>query len=156
MNKCGRCHEEIAKNLLRHLPRQGEPTGLHENRQVLRLPRRPTTFSRSRIPSPDSAGKTWWQTCQKCHPGATRRFAGYLTHATHHDPKKYPFLYWTFWGMTSLLLGTFVLGGLHTLLWLPRALQMRRQQRRETPKTTTRRERGHRGNRLAGHQGKHE
>jgi cytochrome b subunit of formate dehydrogenase len=66
-------------------------------------------------------------TCQKCHPGATRRFAGYLTHATHHDPEKYPFLFWTFWGMTSLLLGTFFLGGLHTLLWLPRALQMRRE-----------------------------
>ncbi|HCV42084.1 MAG TPA: hypothetical protein DGH68_01275, partial [Bacteroidetes bacterium] len=64
--------------------------------------------------------------CQKCHDGATRRFAGYLTHATHHDPAKYPFLFWTFWGMTSLLVGTFVFGGIHTLLWLPRALQMRR------------------------------
>ncbi len=40
-------------------------------------------------------------TCQKCHPGATRRFAGYLSHATHHDPKKYPWLFWTFWGMTG-------------------------------------------------------
>jgi hypothetical protein len=68
-------------------------------------------------------------TCQKCHAGATRRFAGYLTHATHHDPKKYPFLFWTFWGMTALLLGTFVVGGLHTLLWLPRAFQMRRELR---------------------------
>ncbi|HUI66326.1 MAG TPA: cytochrome C, partial [Bacteroidota bacterium] len=68
-------------------------------------------------------------TCQKCHPGATRRFAGYLTHATHHDPQKYPFLFYTFWGMTGLLVGTFVIGGLHTLLWLPRALQIRRAQR---------------------------
>jgi hypothetical protein len=30
-------------------------------------------------------------TCGKCHTGSHRRFAGYLTHATHHDPK-YPFL----------------------------------------------------------------
>jgi hypothetical protein len=67
------------------------------------------------------------ETCQKCHPGATRRFAGYLSHATHHDPQKYPWLYWTFWGMTSLLVGTFVIGGAHTLLWLPRALQMRKE-----------------------------
>ena len=44
-------------------------------------------------------------TCQKCHAGATRRFAGYLTHATHHDPSKYPFLFYTFWGMTALLSG---------------------------------------------------
>ena len=70
-------------------------------------------------------------TCQKCHAGATRRFAGYLTHATHHDPAKYPLLFWTFWGMTGLLIGTFVIGGLHTLLWLPRAVQMRRQHRRD-------------------------
>jgi hypothetical protein len=68
-------------------------------------------------------------TCQKCHAGANRRFAGYLTHATHHDPRKYPFLFYTFWGMTLLLLSTFVIGGLHTLLWLPRAFQMRRELR---------------------------
>ena len=29
--------------------------------------------------------------------------------------------------MTSLLVGTFVIGGAHTLLWLPRALQMRKE-----------------------------
>ena len=29
--------------------------------------------------------------------------------------------------MTGLLVGTFVIGGAHTLLWLPRALQMRRE-----------------------------
>jgi hypothetical protein len=28
--------------------------------------------------------------------------------------------------MTSLLIGTFFVGGVHTLLWLPRALQRRR------------------------------
>jgi len=33
--------------------------------------------------------------------------------------------------MTSLLIGTFVAGGLHTLLWIPRAVQMRRELRRE-------------------------
>ncbi len=31
--------------------------------------------------------------------------------------------------MTSLLVVTFVGGGLHTLLWLPRAFQMRREMR---------------------------
>ena len=33
--------------------------------------------------------------------------------------------------MTTLLLSTFVLGGLHTLLWLPKAIQMRRELRAE-------------------------
>jgi hypothetical protein len=40
-------------------------------------------------------------------------------------------LFWVFWGMTSLLVGTFVVGGVHTLLWLPRAIEMRRQLRAE-------------------------
>jgi len=66
------------------------------------------------------------QTCQKCHPGANRRFAGYLTHATHHDPDKYPILFFVFWGMTALVIGTFTFSGIHTLLWLPRAWEMRK------------------------------
>ena len=58
-------------------------------------------------------------------------FRSYLTHATHHDPDKYPFLFWTFWGMTGLLIGTFVIGGVHTLLWLPRAMQLRRARQKK-------------------------
>jgi cytochrome b subunit of formate dehydrogenase len=67
------------------------------------------------------------QTCAQCHPGSHRRFAGYLTHATHHDPAKYPALYYAFWGMTFLLAGTFALFGLHTLAWLPRSWELRIQ-----------------------------
>jgi len=59
--------------------------------------------------------------------GFHRRFAGYLTHATHHDPHKYPFLFYTFWGMTTLLLGTLLVSGSHTIAWLPRSLQYRRE-----------------------------
>ena len=66
----------------------------------------------------------------RCHPGANRRFAGYLTHATHHDPGKYPALFWTFWGMTGLLVGTFLVAGVHTLAWLPRSLRYRRELKR--------------------------
>ena len=39
------------------------------------------------------------------------RFTGYLTHATHHDPDQYPFLYYTYWAMTSLLIGVFSSSG---------------------------------------------
>jgi hypothetical protein len=31
--------------------------------------------------------------------------------------------------MTTLLVGTFIFGGIHTLLWLPRALQIRRMKK---------------------------
>ena len=40
MQKCGRCHGEIAQDLLRHLPRQSQPARLRQDREVLRLPRR--------------------------------------------------------------------------------------------------------------------
>lgn len=69
------------------------------------------------------------QTCSKCHAGANRRFAGYLTHATHHDPQKYPALFFAFWGMTALLVGTFGVFGLHTLMWFPRSLKEMRKRK---------------------------
>lgn len=130
MAKCGRCHGEIAKTYFDtyhgKVSRLGytktakcyDCHGAHDIQKV--------TDPRSHLSRANVV-----QTCQKCHASATRRFAGYLTHATHHDPKRYPFLFWTFWGMTSLLLGTFVIGGLHTLLWLPRAFQMRGELRAE-------------------------
>jgi uncharacterized protein with PIN domain len=126
MTKCGKCHEDIAETYFDTYHGKVSQLGYtktakcydcHGSHDILRV-----TDPKSHL-SHDNVLKT----CQKCHEGATRKFAGYLTHATHHDPKKYPWLYWTFWGMTSLLLGTFVIGGIHTLLWLPRALQMRKE-----------------------------
>ncbi|MBT5058620.1 MAG: hypothetical protein HOM68_18915 [Gemmatimonadetes bacterium] len=64
-------------------------------------------------------------TCANCHPGAQRQFAGYLTHATHHDPDKYPYLYYAWVFMTSLLVGTLSVFLLHTLLWLFRLWRTR-------------------------------
>lgn len=61
------------------------------------------------------------ETCQKCHTGANDSFAGYLPHANHFDRKNYPELYWVFIFMTTLLVGTFGVFGLHTGLWLVRS-----------------------------------
>ena len=128
MTKCGRCHEDIAKTYFDTYHGKVSQLGYtktakcydcHGSHDIL-----PASDPRSHLSRANVL-----QTCQKCHAGATRRFAGYLTHATHHDPKKYPLLFWTFWGMVSLLVGTFTIGGLHTILWLPRALQMRRDRR---------------------------
>jgi cytochrome b subunit of formate dehydrogenase len=69
-------------------------------------------------------------TCQQCHPDANQRFTGYLTHATHHDPVRYPILYYTYWAMTGLLVGVFSFFGLHTLMWLPRSFKMMRERRK--------------------------
>ena len=125
MTKCGRCHEKIAESYFETYHGKVSQLGYtktakcydcHGSHDIL-----PADDPKSHL----SHGNVV-KTCQKCHTGATRRFAGYLTHATHHDPKKYPFLFYTFWGMTSLLIGTFIVGGLHTILWFPRALQLRR------------------------------
>lgn len=70
------------------------------------------------------------QTCKKCHADANRRFTGYLTHATHHDPVKYPILFYTYWTMTSLLVGVFGFFGIHTLLWLPRSFRLLKEKKR--------------------------
>jgi cytochrome b subunit of formate dehydrogenase len=67
------------------------------------------------------------ETCGQCHPGSNRRFAGYLTHATHHDPDKYPFLFYTFWFMTGLLVVTLTMAGLHTVAWIPRSIEFRKE-----------------------------
>jgi len=65
------------------------------------------------------------ETCGQCHEGSHRRFAGYLTHATHHDRDQYPYLFWSFWGMTALLIGTLTFALLHTLAWVTRLLLSR-------------------------------
>ena len=128
MTQCGRCHQKIAETYFDTYHGKVSQLGYtktakcydcHGAHDILPIADPRSHLSRQNVV----------QTCQKCHEGATRRFAGYLTHATHHDPEKYPFLFWTFWGMTSLLIGTFLFGGIHTLLWLPRAFQMRRQRR---------------------------
>jgi cytochrome b subunit of formate dehydrogenase len=62
------------------------------------------------------------ETCGKCHEGSHRQFAGYLTHATHHDRDRYPYLFWSFWGMTALLVGTLSFALLHSLAWVVRLM----------------------------------
>ncbi len=136
MDQCGRCHEEIAKTYFDTYHGKVSRLGYtktakcydcHGAHDIL-----PVTDPRSHVSRQNVV-----ETCQKCHTGATRRFAGYLTHATHHDPKKYPYLFWTFWGMTSLLVGTFLMGGIHTLLWLPRALQLKKKRKAQRNSTTS-------------------
>lgn len=126
MDQCGRCHEDIAKTYFDTYHGKVSQLGYtktakcydcHGAHDILPISNPASHLSRENVV----------RTCQKCHPSATRMFAGYLTHATHHDPDKYPILFWVFWAMTSLLIFTFVLSGLHTLLWLPRALKWKKE-----------------------------
>jgi cytochrome b subunit of formate dehydrogenase len=60
-------------------------------------------------------------TCRKCHPGSNEAFAAYQPHATHNDREKYPEIFYAYWAMTLLLLGTFAFFGIHTILWFMRS-----------------------------------
>jgi cytochrome b subunit of formate dehydrogenase/uncharacterized protein with PIN domain len=126
MDQCGRCHQELTEAYFETFHGKVSKLGYlktakcydcHGAHDIL-----PVNDPRSRLSRNNIVN-----TCGQCHTGSHRQFAGYLTHATHHDPKKYPFLFWTFWGMTSLLVGTLVISGAHTVAWLPRSLDYRRQ-----------------------------
>lgn len=125
MSTCGKCHEEIAKTYFDTYHGKVSRLGYVKTAKCYDCHGAHDIYPVSDMRSHLSRNNVV-KTCQKCHPGANRRFAGYLTHATHHDPDKYPWLYWSFWGMTGLLIFTFVISGLHTILWLPRAIQMRK------------------------------
>jgi predicted CXXCH cytochrome family protein len=71
------------------------------------------------------------ETCKQCHPAANVNFANYIVHADHSDREAYPGLYYVFWGMTWLLIGTFSFFALHTMLWLYRSMALYMSDSRE-------------------------
>ncbi|GAB4329523.1 MAG: hypothetical protein Kow0074_26050 [Candidatus Zixiibacteriota bacterium] len=126
MNQCGKCHQDVTETYFETFHGKVSKLGYagaakcydcHGAHNVLPNYMPASTLSRDNIV----------ETCGQCHEGSHRRFAGYLTHATHHDKDKYPYLYYSFWFMTSLLIGTLTLAGVHTILWLPRSFQAMRQ-----------------------------
>jgi len=130
MDQCGKCHQEVTKTYFDTYHGKASSLGdttkakcydCHGAHNILPVTNPDSTLNRNHIV----------ETCGRCHPGSHRQFAGYLTHATHHDPEKYPALFYAFWGMTILLVGTFSLFGLHMIAWLPRSWKLRRQYSRE-------------------------
>ena len=66
-------------------------------------------------------------TCAKCHPKASTFFTKFYSHGEHNDREKYPILYYTFICMTGLLVGTFAVFWVHTLLWMFRGFVENRE-----------------------------
>jgi cytochrome b subunit of formate dehydrogenase/uncharacterized protein with PIN domain len=128
MTQCGGCHENVTESYFETFHGKVSKLGYqsaakcydcHGAHNILPPSNAESKLSRDNIV----------QTCGECHPGSHRQFAGYLTHATHHDRTKYPVLYYTFWFMTSLLVGTLVIAGTHTLLWLPKSFRLMQEHR---------------------------
>jgi len=126
MDQCGRCHGDEAATFfdtyhgkVSRLGSEGAAKcyDCHGTHEIL-----PTSNPDSRLSTRNVV-----ETCAQCHPRAHLQFAGYLSHATHHDPEKYPFLFYSFWFMTVLLVSTMTFAMLHTGAWLWRLLRTRDQ-----------------------------
>ncbi|MGD8780234.1 MAG: hypothetical protein PVH88_14865 [Ignavibacteria bacterium] len=131
--QCGKCHEEVTESYFETFHGKVSKLGVtqsakcydcHGAHNIL-----PTSNPKSNLHRNNVV-----ETCKTCHPNSNRKFVGYLTHATHHDKDKYPYLYYTFWFMSALLIGTFSFFGIHTLLWLPRALAEKRKKKKNLNK----------------------
>jgi cytochrome b subunit of formate dehydrogenase len=129
-HQCGSCHDELSKTYLETMHGKAYRLGYldaakcsdcHGAHHILAV----------NDPASAVGHRNIVGTCQQCHADANQRFTGYLTHATHHDPKKYPFLFYSYWAMTFLLIGVFSFFGLHTLLWLPRSFRHMMEHRKE-------------------------
>jgi predicted CXXCH cytochrome family protein len=131
LEECGTCHEHETEtyfdtyhgkvSLLSGGEKSAKCSDCHGSHDIL-----PAYYTKSRLHRNNVV-----ETCKTCHPNSNRKFTGYLTHATHHDREKYPYLFYTFWAMSGLLIGTFAFFGLHTLFWIPRSFRERFKRRRE-------------------------
>lgn len=126
MQQCGRCHKEQAETFFETFHGKVSQLGTegaakcsdcHGAHDIL-----PTTDPASHLSRANVVA-----TCGKCHEGSHRQFAGYLTHSTHHDRKKYPWLFWSFRFMTTLLVGTLTFFMIHTIAWLIRLFRTREE-----------------------------
>ena len=119
---CGSCHEELAASYLETMHGKAYRLGYLESAKCSDCH---TAHRILPVTDPDASVSMYHivATCRQCHKDANERFTGYLTHATHHDPLKYPILYYTYWAMTLLLISVFTFFGIHTLLALPKSFQ---------------------------------
>lgn len=56
-------------------------------------------------------------TCGSCHPYARPAFVRYDSHPEPFNRARNPYIFYSFWFMNSLLIGTLTVFGLHTLFW---------------------------------------
>jgi len=122
VNSCGQCHEHVTETYFETYHGKVYQLGNYDTAKCSDC-----HGQHNVLPSSDPASTLSHEnivaTCGQCHENSHRKFTGYLTHATHHDRDKFPAVHYTWLFMTSLLVGTFVFFGIHTLLWMPRSFQ---------------------------------
>lgn len=116
VSECGTCHADLYRSYQESY--HGKATNLgnatiakcsdcHGNHEIRRPEDAKSSVSTERK----------LETCRECHESAPANFATFWPHADHHDSDKYPMLFWVWAFMTTLMVSTFSLFGLHTLLW---------------------------------------
>lgn len=133
-HQCGTCHQHVSETYMDTYHGKAYQLGYSKAARCSDCHGAHNIYASSN-PKSSVGAKNIVATCKKCHPDANKRFTGYLTHATHHNKTKYPVLYYTFWGMTSLLIGVFGFFGVHLLLWLPRSIQALKRRRQMSSAT---------------------
>ncbi|MGC9518753.1 MAG: cytochrome C [Desulfuromonadaceae bacterium] len=69
------------------------------------------------------------QTCGQCHEGSSYLFGQFYAHGNYHDFDRYPVLVITFWAMTTLLVSTFAVFWLHSILWMIRGIKENKEKK---------------------------
>ena len=73
--------------------------------------------------------------CAKCHEGSSASFASYVVHTPNpamvSTMREFPALFYVFWAMVAIAVGTFVVFMPHTGLWGIRELFMRKEKKGE-------------------------
>jgi len=69
-------------------------------------------------------------TCAKCHENSSPMFVKFYSHGKMTDRANYPILFYTYISMTTLLVCTFAVFWIHTLLWMFRGFVENREKKR--------------------------
>jgi cytochrome b subunit of formate dehydrogenase len=69
-------------------------------------------------------------TCGKCHENSSQLFVKFYPHGKMTDRQNYPLLFYTYISMSGLLLGTFMVFWIHTILWMFRGFVENREKKR--------------------------
>jgi len=130
INDCGNCHNDLLESYLNSYHGKVARLGSEKSAKCVNCHGSHEMLNVDNPASPlhtDNIQKT----CAECHTDVNANFVGFIPHANHYDQEKYPKLFYSFWGMTGLLLLVFVAFGIHTFLWFTRSLLERAKMKKE-------------------------
>jgi hypothetical protein len=126
VERCVGCHEDAGRTFFGSY--HGKATALgsvivatcvdcHSAHQIY-----PAADARSTV-----SEKNLLDTCRACHEYARPAFILYDSHPDPFNRARNPYIFYSFWFMNSLLIGTLTVFGLHTLAWWIRIIVDRRR-----------------------------